>query len=141
VKSGLHCRYYEGEYNSVTKILEKDLVKESDVSRIAFPAYARKSVFALQFQGLLEVPADGIYTFYLSSDDGSTLQIGDRAVVNHDGFHGNVEKSGQVALRKGLHPFLLRYFDGGGGNDLQLLYEGPGIEKQQIPETSFKQRN
>lgn len=137
-KAGLHCRYYEGEYNSVSKISDKDLKKESLIHKIVFPSFVRSNVFALEYTGLIEVPSDGIYTFYLSSDDGSTLQIGDRMVVNHDGYHGNVEKSGQVALRRGLHPFLLRYFDGGGGNDLQLLYEGPAIEKQPIPESAFR---
>ncbi|HYF69272.1 MAG TPA: family 20 glycosylhydrolase [Ohtaekwangia sp.] len=137
-KSGLHCRYYEGEYSSVSEISEKDLKHETHVTQIMFPSQTNSNRFALTYSGLIEVHSDGIYTFYLSSDDGSTLQIGERMVINHDGFHGNVEKSGQIALRKGLHPFLLRYFDGGGGKDLTLLFEGPGIEKKIVPESAFK---
>ncbi|HYG18860.1 MAG TPA: family 20 glycosylhydrolase [Ohtaekwangia sp.] len=135
---GLHCRYYEGQYNSVSKISESDFRKDFEIDGIVFPEDIRENVFGLEYRGLIEVPSDGIYTFYLSSDDGSTLQIGDRTVVNHDGFHGNVEKSGQVALRKGLHPLLLRYFDGGGGKDLALSYEGPGTKKQVVPEHAFR---
>jgi hexosaminidase len=138
ISNGLKCLYYEGEYNSVNKIKASDLVKSAMVDRIEFPSFVRQSVFALAFEGFIEVPETGIYTFYLSSDDGSVLQIGDRMVIDHDGFHGGQEKSGQIALEKGLHPIVLRYFDGGGGNSLKISYEGPGISKQEVPGSVFK---
>ena len=59
----------------------------------------------------------------------TTLQRDERQVVNRDEFYGDVEKSGQIALEKGLHPITLRYFDGGGGKSLQLLYDGPSFTK------------
>jgi len=136
--AGLTCRYFEGEYNSVTKIAAKDLKKEIQVDTIGIPSISRASVFALEFEARIEIPAEGIYTFYISSDDGSTLQIGDRMVVDNDGYHGEGEVSGQIALSKGEHPFYLKYFDGGGGNSLKVMYEGPGIKKQKIPAALFK---
>ncbi|HEY8934510.1 MAG TPA: family 20 glycosylhydrolase, partial [Cyclobacteriaceae bacterium] len=138
VKNGLACKYFEGSYSSVSKISQADLKKETVVDSISYPAFCRESVFALEFNGLIDIPAEGVYTFYLSSDDGSTLQIGDRLVINHDGYHGNIEMDGQVVLAKGLHPFHLKYFDGGGGKSLSLQYEGPGVVKQKIPSTLFK---
>jgi len=138
LKNGLSCKYFEGEYNSVTKIQQQDLTKETIVDTVSIPNFCRESVFALEFDGLIDIPADGIYTFYLSSDDGSTLQIGDRMVINYDGYHGNSEMDGQTALAKGLHPFSVKYFDGGGGKSLNILYEGPGIVKQNIPGNLFK---
>lgn len=137
-KHGLQCRYFEGSFNSVSKMSDKEFKSKSVEKQIGLPAYVRPEVFGLEFTGLIEVPADGIYTFYLYSDDGSILQIGDRLVVDNDGFHSDVEKTGQVALKKGLHPITLRYFDGGGGNSLKLMYEGPSIAKQSVPETAFK---
>lgn len=69
----------------------------------------------LVFDGYVEIPKDGIYSFYTYSDDGSMLEIDGRPVVDNDGLHPRTERSGQVALRRGLHKFSLRYFDSNGG--------------------------
>ncbi len=136
--NGLTCNYFEGEYNSVNQISAKDLKKQIIVDTIGIPSIARPSVFALKFNAFIEIKEEGIYTFYVSSDDGSTLQIGDRMVVNNDGYHSGGEVSGQIALSKGDHPVVLKYFDGGGGNSLKLYYEGPGRANQKIPVESWK---
>jgi hexosaminidase len=41
-------------------------------------------------------------------------------VVDHDGFHGADERTGMVALRAGLHPVTIRFFQGEGGVALEL---------------------
>lgn len=138
VLPGLSCRYFEGSYNSVTKIDAKDFTKETVAPSINIPAYPKANSFGLIFEGYIEVPAEGIYTFYLTSDDGSVLQIGDRMVVHDDGYHSAREVSGQIALAKGLHPITLKYFEGGGGGSLRLLYKGPGIVKQAIANGMLK---
>ena len=69
----------------------------------------------LVFDGYIEIPKDGIYSFYTYSDDGSTLEIDGWRVVDNDGLHPRTERRGQVALCKGLHKFSLRYFDSNGG--------------------------
>jgi hexosaminidase len=93
----------------------------------------------LVLEGLIGIPAEGIYTFYLASDDGSKLYIGDYNVVDNDGFHGGLDrkgnfifKSGKIALGKGTHPITIKYFDWGGGEMLKVFIEGPGMEKQEV---------
>jgi hypothetical protein len=55
-----------------------------------------------------------------------------------DIFHGLQEKSGgPVRLPAGKHPFVLTYHEGGGPPVLSLLYEGPGIAKQRVPDSAF----
>ena len=61
-----------------------------------------------------------MYEFSLSSDDGSSLSIGDQVVVDNDGLHGALERLGMVALRAGPHALTIRYFQAGGGADLRL---------------------
>jgi hexosaminidase len=136
--NGVNCDYYEAAITSVSQIGGLKPKSSSVLSSVEFPSECRKEVFALRYHGLIQVPADGVYTFYLSSDDGSFLTIGDREVVNNDGAHGEKEVSGQIALSKGSHPFVLKYFDGGGGNTLAFRYEGPGIEKQNVPSAILK---
>jgi alpha-L-fucosidase len=93
----------------------------------------RPEDFALRFTGYLQVPEDGVYVFYLASDDGSRLWIGDFLVVDNDGLHGSQTESGRVALAKGLHPVTLAFFQRTGSLDLELAYRGPGVPHQVIP--------
>lgn len=90
-------------------------LKEDFISReISIPENVVGDI-GLIFDGYIEIPDDGIYSFYTYSDDGSMLRIGGRLVVDNDGLHSRSERSGQIALRRGLHPIELRYFDTNGG--------------------------
>lgn len=42
-----------------------------------------------------------------------------------------------IKLSAGLHPFVLNYHEGGGPPALKLLYQGPGIDRQEIPASVF----
>ena len=44
----------------------------------------RKEDFGLIFSGFIKVPFDDIYTFYLSSDDGSFLTVNDSKIIDND---------------------------------------------------------
>ena len=71
--------------------------------------------------------------FYTSSDDGSKLYVGGVKVVDNDGIHAAVEKSGWVALKAGLHPFVVEYWNAVWDQSLVVSYAGPGLQKQVIP--------
>ncbi len=82
--------------------------------------------YALEFTALLKVPADGSYTFHLSSDDGSRLFIGPVLVVDNDGAHGDVNVDGTIGLRKGHHRLRVLFIQIGGGQALTLQWTRPG---------------
>ena len=54
-------------------------------------------------------------------------------IINADGLHGFSGGSGKINLSNGKHSIRLEYFQAGGGKGLELLYEGPNIEKQNVP--------
>jgi hypothetical protein len=89
------------------------------------------------FSGFIQVPADGLYTFYLQSDDGSRLFIGTDTVVDNDFLHPLIERSGSVGLKAGRHPIRVVYFDKGGEAGLIAGYAGPDIPRRVIPASSF----
>ena len=41
----------------------------------------RETDFGLKYRGFIKIPEKGLYTFYLTSDDGSRLKIGDTVVA------------------------------------------------------------
>lgn len=88
--------------------------------------------FATRQTASLVVSATGSYTFYINSDDGSRLYIDGKQVIDNDGLHLMVEKSGKVSLEAGLHQIVVTYFDNGGNDGLVVSWEGPGFTKQVI---------
>ena len=75
---------------------------------------------------------EGNYTFYAASNDGSLLLVNNIKVVDNSGNHALQEKSGDIYLKQGVHFLEIRYFQMGGGQELRVSYEGPGLKKQEI---------
>lgn len=93
----------------------------------------RGETFALQFDGWLRIPSDGLYTFHLTSDDGSVLRLGGQVVVDNDGLHPPALQSARMRLRKGDYPLQIRFIQGGGGAELRLEVEGPEVSRRPVP--------
>lgn len=90
--------------------------------------------FSIRYTGQIDISTAGNYTFFTNSDDGSKLFIDGVELVDNDGNHGAVEASSSpVSLTAGLHDIEVTYYESGGGQSLQVLYQGPSITKQQIP--------
>ena len=75
-----------------------------------------------------------VYTFYLNSDDGSNLYIGDTLLIDNNGVHGMIEKSGEIVLSQGYYPIRVTYFQGIGGKGLEVDMKAPGMKKGEIPQ-------
>lgn len=105
--------------------------------QITIPEGRSRDQFFNIFKSTIEIPRTGEYVFYTKSDDGSRLYIDGKSVVDNDGDHGTVEKSGKVTLTAGLHSIRVNYFDSGGGDFLSVSWQGPGIAKQEIPPTQL----
>jgi len=97
------------------------------------PVLKTRDAFALMFTGHIVIEKPGEYSFFIASDDGSRFYIDGEPLIDNDGLHGMVEKSGTVTLTGGLHPIIATYFDNGGGDGLSMSWTGPGIQKEQIP--------
>lgn len=50
----------------------------------------------------ITAPADGVYTFRVTSDDGSLLYVDGKEVVNNDGVHSPALKIGTITLTAGV---------------------------------------
>lgn len=107
------------------------------IPRVTLPRRGPRAAYGLLATGFIRVARSGVYTFFLTSDDGSRLRIDGETVVDHDGYHSASEKRGQAALRRGWHPIEVLYFQGGGGSTLKLELEGPHISRREVPATWF----
>jgi len=135
--AGLDYKYYEGTWNALPDFTALTAVKTGNTALVDLAARNRDDLFGFSFTGYVNVPTDGSYTFYTSSDDGSRLYIGSTLVVDNDGLHGTAEKSGTIGLKAGKHAVTVVFFEQGGDQVLSASYSGPGIGKQTIPASAL----
>ena len=123
-KQGLRYRYIESNFESLPDF-DKFKIKKTGVSNDLDPeAIAeRADHYAIQFEGLIDVPVTGTFRFFTKSDDGSKLFIHDRLVVNNDGSHSARARYGYITLEKGLHPLRIDYFEDYMGQELEVGFE------------------
>ena len=133
LKPGLRYEYYEGEWDHLPDFDALKPVSEGNVENFSFSPRKNEERFAFRYKGFVKVPRTGVYRFFTISDDGSRLHLYGQLVVDNDGLHGMAERSGAMALTAGLHTITVTFFAKTGGDELEVWYEGPGIEKQRIP--------
>jgi hypothetical protein len=132
VEIGLEYDYFEGAFNAVANL---DSLKPDDSGLMtSFKLEPRGDVneFGYIYRGYLLVPVDGIYTFFIESNDGSKLYINNAELIDNDGGHSAKEESGKIALRVGEYALKVKYFQMGAGKMLRVSWEGPGFKKQDI---------
>jgi signal transduction histidine kinase len=69
---------------------------------------------------------------------GAGFKIGAKGpVVDNDGVHNMVEKSGAVFLKAGFNPLRVEWFNGVEKYGLEVDYEGPQLPRQKIPDAAL----
>lgn len=137
-KHGLDCRYYEGEWPTLPDFDALKPVKSGRVWDFSLTTLSpREDKYALLFNGFIQVPTPGKYTFFTTSDDGSRLFIAGQLIVDNDGLHGAREAKGEIELAAGHHPLRVAFMEAGGAESLKVEWEGPGIPRQSLPPASL----
>ncbi len=135
--SGLRVDLFPGVFHDVAAVTGAEVWLDEPIRSVAIPGWAPEEHFGLRFRGYLSVPKDGVYTFRLTSDDGSVLRIDGRTVVDDDGPHGALAKEGQIGLARGLHRLEVLYFQVGDSEALDLEMAGPGGAMGPVPARSL----
>ena len=131
-KSGLKYRYYEGVWDKLPDFAKLTAVKSGVTGNFTLAGKSKPENYGFVFDGFVNVPETGVYTFYLTSDDGSRLIIDDLKTLNNDGKHAMEEKSISLALSAGLHQISVQFFQGSGGEGLKLEWKPLGKEKSTL---------
>jgi alpha-L-fucosidase len=121
------------------EITDGKLVAEGVATLPSEAVKPREEEFGLVFTGFIEVPETGLYRFFVDSDDGSIMKLHGAVVVDNDGPHSATEKSGAIALEKGLHPVEILMFEDAGQDLLRVSWRGPGMDaKAIVPASAWK---
>lgn len=134
LKPGLIYNYYDQPFSSAKEIKGKP-TKSGVTDSLILPKWigAKQEWFGMEYKGYIKIDQKGIYTFYLSADDGAVLYIDDVLVVDNDGYHYLQEKPGNVGLGEGYHSLRLAYFEGKYAPVLEVKIMCQGLKKQAFP--------
>jgi predicted alpha-1,2-mannosidase len=131
-RPGLHYDYFERFFVTTEDLETVQPVASGITANFNFDSRQKESYFGFRYTGYIKAPSDGIYHFYLRSNDGSRLFIDDSELIENDGNHGSVEEPGTIGLKAGLHRIKVNYMQCGGGKALKVSWEGPGFKRHEI---------
>jgi hypothetical protein len=138
--AGLEYQDYDLALNSLPADLSGNTARQTGISTSVgtyAPALEADTTRAIQLHGYVEVVQDGVFTFYVDTDDGARLSIGTQRVAEsfrNDGT-GITQRAGNIALAAGKHEITISYFanDNQGTNTFGVTWAGPGFAQQNIP--------
>jgi hypothetical protein len=134
--SVLSYRYYQGDWTSLPNFAGLTPVKSGLTDGFDLSIRNQDTDYAFVWTGYIDIPKTGAYQFYLNSDDGSAMYIDGQQIVDNDGVHTYSQASGGEQLTAGEHKLEVDYFVASdAGQDLSVLWSGPGIVKAKLPTT------
>src|SRR5262249_17382816 len=124
--------YYEGQWDRVPEFDKLKPVVTGTIGAFDLGLARRGHDYAIKFDGYFKVDQAGSYRFSSTSDDGSNLYVDGKKIVDNDGEHATKSASGSVKLTAGIHKVTVAFFQIGGGAELEVTAEGPGLSYQPL---------
>ena len=137
---GLRGTYTAGQGSSTSEIRQTTDLQPSTASIRAAWNGNPPETFSAAWNGSMLILSEGSYTLGTVSDDGSSVVVDGRRVVDNGGLHGARLATGRVHLTRGVHSIAVEYFQGGGSLDLDLVWSRAGERSHTIPSWVFTPR-
>ena len=131
---GLTGNYFNGMNFESIAFNRKDATLDIDWGTGSPDASVTVDHFSARWTGQIQPKYSGVYTFYVTSDDGRRLWINNQLVVDKWFDDGGTEYSGTIALTAGQkYDIKLEYYENGGGAKVQLQWSSISQVKQTVP--------
>jgi hypothetical protein len=142
---GLGWQIFPGEWTELPNLVNEHAVFTGDGPNIhADPQGFTR--YAAAWDGFIDIPADGGYTFHLLARDGARLVIDGVELARTGppfaqvcGSPGNAMRydRGSLGLRAGRHIFHLEGLHSVSQGAPRLLWEGPGLPLTDVPAAAY----
>ncbi len=123
---------FEGDWDMLPDFSKMTPVRKGLAIGFDVSVASRENNVGIVFTSYFEVKKEGNYRFHLASDDGSSLKVDSKRIVNDDGVHPVKSASGRVRLQPGVHLIEVAIFQGGGEFVLNVEVEGPDLPRTDL---------
>lgn len=132
-KRGLRYKYYEEDVLNVDELDAFKPKKTGVTPNFSIAERENDGLFGFIYSGYIKIQKDGVYTFFLSSNDGGMLYLDGKEFVGRKGPGTATPLSRMISLKAGIYKIGEKYFQMGGGYGNMISWKGPGIIKEVIP--------
>lgn len=149
-QDGLNYRHYSGVQSSWSELLQVTPNETGVANTFRENSLSSQMPYTLFFDGYLDVPVTGGYTFYIMARDGAFLQVDSTVLVNSNVVQpqycnsiGNLvqQHTGVSILEGGLHKISFGYKQDLGSEAFALYWQGPNNKLEEIPMSRFFRSN
>jgi len=142
---GLAFQIYPGNWTELPDLTKEQAVFKGESSNLQADAQGFTR-YAAVWDGLIDIPADGGYTFHLLDRDGGRLVIDEVQVAKTGppfaqvcGSPGNAMRydRGSLGLRAGRHKFHIEGLHSASQGSPRLLWEGPSLPLTDVPPAAY----
>ncbi|HZD49783.1 MAG TPA: PA14 domain-containing protein, partial [Silvibacterium sp.] len=143
---GLNYSYYELPTSSLDTFPQQNPAATGVIPQIDLSPRNGDDNYAFAFDGFLNIPADGGYTFTLLARDearleidGVTVALSPKPFTQVCGSVGNAVQAiiGSIGLRAGRHAIRVQMTHTTGPGHFALKWQGPGIPLSDIPASAL----
>jgi len=143
--AGLAWKIYPGTWTDLPDLAKENSVFSGEGPNLEADAQGFTR-YAASWDGLIDIPADGGYTFHLIDRDGARLVIDGMEVAKTGppfaqvcGSPGNALRydRGSLGLRAGKHTLRLEELHSVSQGSPRLLWEGPALPLTDVPAAAF----
>jgi hypothetical protein len=142
---GLAWQIYPGTWTELPDLSQLTSIFNGDSPNLRSDPHGFRR-YATAWDGFIDIPADGGYTFHLMSRDGARLIIDGIQLAKTGppfaqvcGSPGNAVRydQGSMGLRAGLHTLHVEGLHSVSQGQPRLLWEGPSLPLTEIPPDAF----
>jgi len=128
----INYQYFEGQWFAIPNFNQLTPVAQGQQPDFSLAQKQVGDNYGFRFAAYIDVPQDGLYAFYIASDDGSRLSIDGEVLVDNDGLHASREFNESIYLSSGTHHVLVEYFERAGLDTLDVSWSAAGMPKQSL---------
>lgn len=145
IAPGLSFQIFPGSWTELPDLTKQTAVITGNAQNLNANAQGFTR-YAVAWDGFIDIPADGGYTFHLMSRDGARLVIDGLEVAKTGppfpqvcGSPGNAVRydRGSLGLHAGLHTLHVEGLHSISQGPPRLLWEGPGLPVTDVPASAF----
>jgi hypothetical protein len=147
---GLQYHIYPGTWPELPAFAAETPTSSGVAARPADVNSGGFTRFAIAYDGFIEAPKDGGYSFSIMARDGARLSIDGQVVAETGPPFGEVCGSpvnalryakGTIGLRAGKHVLRLEALESMSPGSPRLIWEGPGIGLADVPASALSHAN
>lgn len=143
--TGLNWKLYAGNWIQLPDFTRLTPVLAGNAPNLHVDSQGFTS-YAVVWEGLIDIPADGGYTFYVLSRDGARMVIDNIEIARTGppfaqvcGSPGNAMRisHGSLGLRAGKHDLRIETLHTSSQGSPRILWEGPGLPLTDVPPSAY----